>query len=172
MLVTLYFWSLLGLRLTYAATINVISASDPSILYSSGWSQEFSQSTQDSFMEADGFECSLSVTLPSNASSVSYVGFQRAGGSMYGYTLDCETDCILQTANGSDPTITDDASVPQSTLFTIAMDPSTQHTLYVYNIGSDGSSQINLNNLNVDVSQSGTVVAGTWLVLPSPLPTR
>jgi hypothetical protein len=65
MLVTLYFWSLLGLRLTYAATINVISASDPSILYSSGWSQEFSQSTQDSFMEADGFECALSVTLPS-----------------------------------------------------------------------------------------------------------
>lgn len=48
-----------------------------------------------------------------NASSVSYVGFQRAGESMYGYTLDCETDCLLQTANGSDPTITDDASVPQ-----------------------------------------------------------
>jgi hypothetical protein len=40
--------------------------------------------------------------------------------------------------------------VAKSTLFTIAMDPSTQHTLYVYNIGSDGSSQINLNNLNVD----------------------
>ncbi|KAJ7357098.1 hypothetical protein DFH08DRAFT_473973 [Mycena albidolilacea] len=170
MLVTLYFWSLLGLRLTYAATINVISASDPSILYSPGWSQEFFQSTQDSFMEADGFNCSLSVTLPSNASSVSYVGFQRAGGSMYGYTLDCENrDCLLQTANGSDPTITDDASVSQSTLFTIALDPSTQHTLYVYNIPSDqpdGSSQVNLNNLNVDVSQPGTVVAGTgtWLV--------
>jgi hypothetical protein len=33
------------------------------------------------------------------------------------------------------------------------MDPSTQHTLHVYNIRSDqpdGSSQINLNNLNVD----------------------
>ncbi|KAK7064447.1 hypothetical protein R3P38DRAFT_3250032 [Favolaschia claudopus] len=154
MLAFICFWPLLGLSLTYAATINVIPSSDASIVYSPGWSQEFSQSTQDSFKQASDFGCHLSVTLPSNASSVSYVGFKRAGGSLYGYVLDCVDDCLLQIANGSDTTVIDDASVSQSTLFTLDMDPSIQHTLYVYNIMSDqpdGFSQINLNNLNVNI---------------------
>ncbi|KAF7339692.1 hypothetical protein MSAN_02184300 [Mycena sanguinolenta] len=176
MLVTLCFWlwPLLGLPLTHATTINVIPFSDASIYYSPGWSQEFSDSAQTSYMQADGFDCYLSVTLPSNASSVSYVGFKRAGGSMYGYTLDCDTDCLLQTVNATDPTVTDDANAPESTLFTVALDPSTQHTLYVLNILSnlgDGSSEINLSNLNVavdDVSSSIQPVSNT--VIP-PLPT-
>ncbi|KAF7339876.1 hypothetical protein MVEN_01904600 [Mycena venus] len=169
MLATLRFWPLLGLSLTYAATINVIPASDTSLItYSPGWSLEFSQSTQDSFMQAEGISCYLSVTLPINASSVSYVGFKQDGGSMYGYTLDCEENCLLQTANGSDPTVTDVTTAPQSTLFTLDLDPSTQHTLYVYNIPSnapDGSSQINLNNFNVALASD--VSAGEGLPTPS-----
>ncbi|KAJ6519562.1 hypothetical protein C8R45DRAFT_1085556 [Mycena sanguinolenta] len=163
MLVILCFWlwPLLGLLPTHAATIN---SSDTSIYYSPGWSQEYSTSTQSSYMQTDGFDCYLSVTLPSNATSVSYVGFKRAGGSMYGYTLDCDTNCLLQTVNATDSTVADNANAPESTLFTIAMDPSTQHILYVYNIPSDlvdGSSEITLNNLNVafdDVSTSSPIL--------------
>ncbi|KAF8213344.1 hypothetical protein K438DRAFT_1087974 [Mycena galopus ATCC 62051] len=152
MLGTLCFWPLLGLPLIYAATIRVIPSSDRSIVYSSGWTPQFSESTQEPYIQADGFVSSITVTLPTNASSVSYVGFKRSGRSMYGYTVDCQTECLLDTVNATDPTVTDDASAPQSTLFTIALDPSTQHTLYVYNIPSDlenAPSEINLDNLSV-----------------------
>ncbi|KAJ7275306.1 hypothetical protein B0H12DRAFT_1086667 [Mycena haematopus] len=177
MLVTfcLWLWPLLGLPLTYAATSYVISSLDTSLVYfSPGWRQEFSDSTQDSYMQADAFEAYLSVTLPSNAVSVSYVGFKRAAGSMYGYSLDCDTDCLLQTANGSDPTVTDDANAPQSTLFTMALDSSTQHTLYVYNIPSDqvdGSSQINFNNLNVALADVSSPIQPASDTVDQPPPT-
>ncbi|KAJ6574839.1 hypothetical protein B0H19DRAFT_615376 [Mycena capillaripes] len=156
MLATLRFLPLLGLPLTYAAT-NIINASDPSLSFSPGWTEEFSQATQDLFSQTDVFGGSLTVTLPSAASSVSYIAFSRAGGSVYGYTLDCEDDCVLQTVNGSDPSVTDDASVFPSTIFSVDLDPSTQHTLRVYNIPSDqpdGSSEITFNSLSVDVQDN------------------
>ncbi|KAJ7919169.1 hypothetical protein B0H13DRAFT_2320808 [Mycena leptocephala] len=132
----------------------------------------FSELTQDLFMQTDTFGGSLAVTLPRAASSLTYVGFKQAGGSMYGYSLDCEEDCVLQTVNGSDPSVTADATVSPSTIFSMNLDPSIQHTLRVYNILSDqpdGSSQISFNTLNVDIQddQAGTQPAALPSIPPS-----
>ncbi|KAJ6509269.1 hypothetical protein C8R47DRAFT_15404 [Mycena vitilis] len=165
-MLALCFWPLLGLPLTYAST-TVLSVSDPSLVFSPGWTQEFSQATQDSFLQTNSFGGALTVTLPRAASSVDYVGFLTAGGSMYGYTLDCEEDCVLQTVNGSDPSVTNDTTAAQSTIFSLDLDPSIEHTLSVYNIPSDspdGSSQINFNNLNVNIQDDAGAVPGALTV--------
>ncbi|KAJ7225777.1 hypothetical protein GGX14DRAFT_640956 [Mycena pura] len=149
MLATLFFLALASI--SHAATVT-ISASDPSISLTPGWSQQFSQSAQNSYIQTDSLLCDLTATLPPSATSVSYVGYKRAGGSTYGYTLDCEDDCILQTANGTDLSVSDDATALQSTIFSIDMDPSTQHTLRVYNIpseASNGASKITFDHLSV-----------------------
>ncbi|KAJ7492885.1 hypothetical protein FB451DRAFT_1504534 [Mycena latifolia] len=158
MLVTLGF--LLPLPLTYAAT-TIISSSDPSVEYSPGWSQEYSQSTDDSYMQTDTFPASLTATLPASASSVSFVGYKRAGESVYGYCLDCQgaAEATLQTANGTDPSVTNNSIALQSTMFSMDLDPSTQHTLTVYNLpidGSDASSEIAFDHLSVLVADNDT----------------
>jgi hypothetical protein len=55
------------------------------------------------------------------------------------------------------------AYVAKSTIFSMNLDPSIQHTLRVYNILSDqpdGSSQISFNTLNVDIQDDQ---AGHWI---------
>ncbi|KAJ7706457.1 hypothetical protein B0H17DRAFT_1037306 [Mycena rosella] len=171
MLATLCF--LLPLPLTYAAT-KIIDSSDPSIEFSPGWSQEYSQTTEDMYMQTDIFPASLTATLPSSASSVSFVGYKRAGGSAYGYCFDCEgaAEATLVTVNGTDPSVTNDSMalevrrlsfgfrsgvhrfVSKSTLFSVDIDPSVQHTLTVYNLPTDElntSSEITFDHLEVSV---------------------
>ncbi|KAJ7130094.1 hypothetical protein C8R43DRAFT_671322 [Mycena crocata] len=161
MLATLYFLGLLSL--TYADTTQIISASDSSLVFSPGWSQEYSQTTDDSFMQTYSPVATLTATLPDSASSVSYVGYKRAGGSMYGYCVDCgqgkQGTWILQTANGSDPSATDDATTDGSTIFSVDLDPSTQHTLTVYNLPTNqfnAASEINFDHLSVLVQDNDT----------------
>ncbi|KAJ6627197.1 hypothetical protein B0H10DRAFT_1996001 [Mycena sp. CBHHK59/15] len=170
MLVTLYFLPLLPM--TYAAT-QIICASDPTVSFTPGWSQAISQTTQDLFMLTDFFDASFTVSLPTSASSVSYIGYKRTGGSKYGYCIDCagSSNTILKTAEGNDPSLTDDADAPevhmcypltldfypllQATLFSIFLDPSTQHTLSIYNIPDDsfeGESEITFDHLLVSRS--------------------
>ncbi|KAJ7102191.1 hypothetical protein B0H15DRAFT_943152 [Mycena belliarum] len=156
MLVTLGF--LLPLPLTYAAT-SIIYPSDPSIEFSPGWSQEYSQTTQDLYMQTDVFPASLTATLPISASSVSFVGYKRNGWSLYGYCLDCvgAEDELLKAANGTDPSVIDTSLALESTLFTVAMDPSTEHTLTVYNLPNDqlgGSGEITFDHLYVLVADN------------------
>ncbi|KAJ7462640.1 hypothetical protein B0H11DRAFT_2285429 [Mycena galericulata] len=164
MLVTLL---LLGLPITYAAT-TIISSSDPSISLSPGWSQQYSQSTQDLYMQTNFLDATLSATLPSYATSVSYVGYKRAGGSLYGYCIDCEDTEVwmLQTANASDPTVTDDDTAVESTMFTIDLDPSTQHTLMVVNLPDSqfNDYSINLDHLFVEVEDNATGGNGSTTV--------
>ncbi|KAJ7042510.1 hypothetical protein C8F04DRAFT_1251941 [Mycena alexandri] len=157
MLATLCLLLLLSLPFTYAAT-EILDVSNSSLVFSPGWSQELFVSTGDSVLQTDSFGGSLTASLPNSTSSVSYVGFNTAGESMYGYTIDCEDDCVLRTVNGSDPSLNDGeiASNP-STLFTIDLDPSSQHVLRVFNIPSDaddGSSQITFDHLNISVQDN------------------
>lgn len=106
---------------------------------------------------------------------MSYVAYKRAG-SLYGYCVDCEDaeTWTLQTGNASDPSVTDDTAVEvcafclessaahfvaKSTIFSIDLDPSTQHTLMVYNLPdsvSGNSSEINLDHLFVQLQDNGT----------------
>ncbi|KAJ7169615.1 hypothetical protein C8R46DRAFT_1089371 [Mycena filopes] len=140
---TLCLLPLLHLPLSYAAT-KILDVSDSSLVFSPGWSQE------SSVLSTDSFGGSLTASLPDSASSVTYVGFNTAGGSMYGYTIDCDTDCVLQTVNAK-----------PAALFSIDLDPTTQHILKVFNIPSDaddGSSQINFDHLNVSVQDNAGVV--------------
>ncbi|KAJ7139860.1 hypothetical protein C8R44DRAFT_765598 [Mycena epipterygia] len=169
MLATLYL--LLPLPLTYAAT-NIIYASDPSLVFSPGWSQEYSLTTEDLYMQTNSLVATLTATLPSSASSVSYVAYPRAGGSMYGYCLDCDSDddqeWILQTANGSDPSVTNTSVALESTIFSMDLDPSTQHTLTVYNLPnpqSNDSSEITFDHLYVLVADDDTGIHPTSIAL-------
>ncbi|KAJ6604386.1 hypothetical protein DFH09DRAFT_307824 [Mycena vulgaris] len=163
---------LLPLPLTYAAT-NIIYSSDPSIEYSSGWTQEYSESTDDLYMQTDDFSASFTATLPSSASSVTYVGYKRPGGSMYGYCIDCAgaAESMLQTVNGTDPSVTSISTEPESTMFSVDLDPSTQHTLTVYNLPNNqlnSSSEINLDHLSVLVEDNDTAtLTGPGDVTPS-----
>ncbi|KAJ7786037.1 hypothetical protein B0H16DRAFT_1488965, partial [Mycena metata] len=154
MLATLCLLPLFSLPFTYAAT-EILDASNSSLVFSPGWSQELSSSTGDSLLQTDSFGGSLTASLPNSTSSVSYVGFNTAGESMYGYSVDCEDDCVLQTVNASDPSLNDGETASEpSTLFTINLDPSSQHILRVYNIPSgpdDGAGQINFDHLSISV---------------------
>ncbi|KAJ7630679.1 hypothetical protein FB45DRAFT_1027875 [Roridomyces roridus] len=158
MLVTLTFL-LFNAPVLYAA--KVIFCQDPSIRYSPGWYAGYSTPTQDIYLETNDTDAaSLRLVLPSNATSVEYVGYKRAGGSLYGYCIDCENDGSyeLQTVNASDPSVgTDEAAALQSIIFTMTLDPSKQHTLVVYNLPDqqfNNSGKINLDHLLVQVPDS------------------
>ncbi|KAJ7783492.1 hypothetical protein DFH07DRAFT_787975 [Mycena maculata] len=160
MLVTLLLLALLPL--TYADT-KLIYSSEPSISFSPGWSQQYSQTTEDLYMATNSTNANLTVILPISATSVSYVGFPRAGGSSYGYCVDCEGEGTVETSNGTDPSVTDDATALESTIFTIDnLDPSTQHTLTVYNLATSASTnQINFDHLFVQTADNDTGTATT-----------
>src|ERR1700761_8244130 len=61
MLATLFFLALASI--SHVATVT-ISASDPSISLTPGWSQQFSQSAQNSYIQTDSLLCDLTATLP------------------------------------------------------------------------------------------------------------
>ncbi|KAF7306688.1 hypothetical protein MIND_00460500 [Mycena indigotica] len=148
MLATLILFALL--RLSQAVSVTNISASDPAIVFTPGW-QNISESDAN-FLATTEFLCHLTVTLPPSTSSVSYFGYSRTGSSRYGYTLDCLDDCLVQTINGTNPA---DAST-LSTLFTLDVDPSTNHTLRVYNLGTADSSQITFDHLSLVVQDNAS----------------
>ncbi|KAJ7071287.1 hypothetical protein C8F01DRAFT_1109886 [Mycena amicta] len=154
MLATLFLFALL--HACHATTVTNISVGNTAIVFTPGWTNVSDPQSNATFLETTEFLSHLTATLPSSASSVSYFGYSRAGGSSYGYSLDCLSDCVLQTANGTDPNETTSVSA----IFTLNnLDPSTNHTLRVYNLG-DASSQITFDHLSVIVQDNEDAAPG------------
>ncbi|KAF7319972.1 hypothetical protein MKEN_00781100 [Mycena kentingensis (nom. inval.)] len=131
------------LRACSAATFDLTSAD---VTFTPGWTQESRGNA--SFLQAGEFLCAMTADLPPRTSLVTYFGF-GSPGSQYGYTLDCESpECLVNTVNG-----TGSGDATSSEIFKLDMDPSTEHTLRVYNLGTDDS-KINFDRLSVLVQDN------------------
>ncbi|CAK5280118.1 unnamed protein product [Mycena citricolor] len=154
-----FFLAAASLPFSYAATATsqlLLDASDPSLVFSAGWTTQFSNASGSDYLQTDTVLGSLTASLP-GASPVLSAAPAAAGGSSYGYTVDCQNDCILTTVSATDPSAGNPSFVQASTLFSLNLDPSFEHILRVYNIPSNlpgGHSEITFDHLAVDVQDN------------------
>ncbi|KAJ7293314.1 hypothetical protein C8J57DRAFT_1268704 [Mycena rebaudengoi] len=143
------------LPLAWAST-KIITASDPSLELSTGDWNEAESASGSSFLFTDTSNAYMTATLPDAASSVAFVGYRRSGSSTYGYCLDCDgaSKYTLNTADGSG-----NDEEEESTIFSMDLDPSSQHTLTVYNLANNG--EITFGHLAVEIDDVAPVLSAS-----------
>ncbi|KAI0274901.1 hypothetical protein BC834DRAFT_965367 [Gloeopeniophorella convolvens] len=116
-----------------ASDVLFIDQNDPSVQFSSGWTTASSQtSLGGSFAHTAQSGASLNVTLPLGTAQVQLLGFSDPKAGLLAACLDCDTrnPSQLELFDANSP----GADTPPSVLFTLAVDPTSSHTLFVINV--------------------------------------
>ncbi|KAF8649845.1 hypothetical protein AX16_005608 [Volvariella volvacea WC 439] len=137
-------------------TTLIFNSANPALSFPRHWRMARSLSG-DSFLYTSNLGLVLTVKLPDSVTSISYLGYRRARGSIYGFCIDCANSSPVSFVDGHDPDIADNTQAVLSTMFVIDLDATARHNLSLYNLPDPqfgNTSELTLHSLVVNLASN------------------